>query len=92
MRLVEQEFRQRFVNLNVEPTAGRPRSSRSWPSHLEDRYEELLANGGEKQDAQRLALAELLASNLLTRELSLVERRAPQESVVLGGWSTLLGR
>ena len=49
-----------------------------------DRYEELLANGATKEDAWRTTLEELKQSDLLARELSMVERKVGQEPVVLG--------
>jgi putative ABC transport system permease protein len=53
-------------------------------AHLEDYYTELLAGGATEAEAYRQALAELNASEILTRELRYIERQAMPEPVVLG--------
>ncbi|HVG30112.1 MAG TPA: ABC transporter permease [Pyrinomonadaceae bacterium] len=52
--------------------------------HLDDRYEELLSAGATAERAYRAALDELTESELLTKELRHVERRADAGRVVLG--------
>ena len=53
--------------------------------HLEDRYLELLALGETKEEAYRVAQAELMDEELLTQELRCVERSVAHEQLVLGG-------
>jgi predicted permease len=52
--------------------------------HLEDYYGELLAAGIGPAEAERRALSELRERETLRRELCRVERRAPQDPIVLG--------
>lgn len=52
--------------------------------HLEDRAEELRAQGATVQEARIATLAELGDSELFAPELRRVERSVPQEPVVLG--------
>jgi putative ABC transport system permease protein len=51
--------------------------------HLDDRYQELLANGESATDAERLTLADL-SENELFSELERVERRTSSEPIVAG--------
>ena len=51
--------------------------------HLDDHYQELLADGVSDADAEQLALAEL-SENDLFRELERVERKTPPEPIVIG--------
>jgi putative ABC transport system permease protein len=51
--------------------------------HLDDRYQELLADGASASDAKRLILAEL-SENELFSELQGVERTTPSEPIVTG--------
>jgi len=51
--------------------------------HLDDRYQELLADGASDTDAERLTLAEL-SENELFSELQRVERKTPSEPIVTG--------
>jgi predicted permease len=53
--------------------------------HAEDRYRELLSGGATEADAYRIALDELTAHELLSTELSTVERSNAPEPAVLGG-------
>src|SRR5213595_1390573 len=52
--------------------------------HLQDRYEQELSRGATEEEAQRELLEELNAPELLERELKQVERRVPQNPVVMG--------
>ena len=52
--------------------------------HLQDRYEQELIRGATEEEAQRALLEELNAPELLGRELKQVERRVPQNPVVMG--------
>src|SRR5262245_19265359 len=47
--------------------------------HLQDSYQELLAAGSPKQDAERLCLAELADASTLIQDLERNELRAPAE-------------
>src|SRR5438105_12446485 len=52
--------------------------------HLQDRYEQELSRGATEEEAQRELLEELNAPEVLDRELKQVERRVPQNPVVMG--------
>ena len=52
--------------------------------HLDDRYEDLLAEGANEDEAYRGALAELSESELWAEELRNVERQVDPEAIVLG--------
>src|SRR2546430_8016816 len=52
--------------------------------HLQDRYEQELSRGATEEEAKRESLEELNAPELLERELKQVERRVPQNPVVMG--------
>ena len=52
--------------------------------HLQDRYEHELSRGATEEEAKRESLEELNAPELLDRELKQVERRVPQNPVVMG--------
>ena len=79
----KEEIRQRLADLRLAPTRD-AEIVEELAQHIEDRYEELLASGVTEVEASRTALAELSESDLLPRELQLVERRASVEPVVLG--------
>jgi putative ABC transport system permease protein len=51
--------------------------------HLDDRYQELLADGASETDAETLILAEL-SENELFRELQRVQHKTPSEPIVTG--------
>jgi putative ABC transport system permease protein len=51
--------------------------------HLDDRYQELLAEGTSDIDAEQLTLADL-SENELFRELKTVEHKTPPEPIVIG--------
>ncbi|MCM3871066.1 MAG: ABC transporter permease [Pyrinomonadaceae bacterium] len=78
----EVEIRQRMAGLELSP----PREAEiveELAQHLEDRYEELLAQKPAPAAAFQLALAELNESELLVRELRRVERRVAPEPIGL---------
>jgi putative ABC transport system permease protein len=52
--------------------------------HVEDRYQDLLADGFTEAEASQTALAELRHSGLLAQDLQRVERPVPQEPAMLG--------
>ena len=53
-------------------------------AHLNDRYAEFLAGGATADEAERRTLAELSDPDLLSRELTRVERQITSEPVFLG--------
>src|SRR2546423_7532035 len=77
------ETRKRLAGLNLTP-AREAEITEELSQPLEDRYEELLADGARKEEVCRAALDELSESQMLARELKQVERRAPAEQIVLG--------
>jgi len=79
----KQEIRQRLARLRLEPTR-EAAIIEELAAHLEDYYTELLASGATEAEAYRQALAELNASEILTRELRRVERQITPEPIVLG--------
>jgi len=52
--------------------------------HLEDRYQEMLARGVTRDEAERAARAELNDGQLLVRELNRIERKFGAEPIALG--------
>ena len=86
------EIRRRLANLKLDP-AREAAIVEELAQHLDDYYEELLANGSTQAEAERKTLADVSGSELLARELRRVERPAPQESVLLGSnrRNTMLG-
>src|SRR5262249_56106055 len=83
MREWYEEISQLLAKLNLEP-AREAAIVREISQHLDDCYLESLAGGATPADAERRALAELGASDLLQRELRRVERPSPQEPILLG--------
>ena len=83
MREWDEEISQLLANLKLEP-AREAAIVREISQHLDDCYQELLANGVTPADAERRTLAELNESELLQRELRRVERPSPQEPIVFG--------
>src|SRR5687767_5245380 len=82
----KKEIRERLAGLRLAPTRAAEIVEES-AQYLEDCYEELLANGTTPKDAWRATLKGLEGldeSDLLTRELSKVERKVSQEPVVWG--------
>jgi macrolide transport system ATP-binding/permease protein len=79
----KQEIRRRLANLKLE-AAREGEIVEELSQHLEDHYAESLASGAAPEDAYRAALIELSDSEILQRELRIVELQVQQESVVLG--------
>jgi hypothetical protein len=77
------EIRWRLAQLKLEPTR-EAAIIEELAQHLDDYYEELLASGVARAEAERQTLAELRSSELLARELRCVERQAVPEPIVLG--------
>jgi len=78
-----EEIRGRLADLKVEPTR-EAEIIEELGQHLEDRYEELLANGATPAQAERLVLAEIREHESLARELRRVELQVTQEPIILG--------
>jgi putative ABC transport system permease protein len=78
----EKEIRRRLTRLKLAPTR-ESEIVEELAQHLDDRYQELLADGDSDTDAETLILAEL-SENELFRELHTVERKTPSEPIVTG--------
>ena len=83
MRDWKKEIRQRLAILKLAP-ARESEIVEELAQHLDDRYQELLADGTSRADAERLTLAELSENELFVRELQKVERKQPSEPIVTG--------
>lgn len=68
-----EEIRQRLANLRLAPTR-EAEIVEELAQHLDDRYEELQADGATEADAFQTALAELTESDSWLRELRRIER------------------
>ena len=77
----KKEIRQRLARLKLAPTR-ESEIVEELAQHLDDRYQELLADDISGADAERLTLAELSEDELVARELRRVERKAPPEPIV----------
>lgn len=80
----KEEIRQQLKTLRLAPTR-EAEIVEELAQHIDDRYEDLLANGMTELEASRAALADLKGSSLLMRELRRLERPVSQDSVILGG-------
>ena len=78
----DKEIRHRLARLKLAPTR-ESEIVEELAQHLDDRYQELLADGVSETDAERLILAEL-SQNELFSELKRVERKTPSEPIVTG--------
>ncbi len=78
----EIEIRRRLNRLKLAPTR-ESEIVEELAQHLDDRYQELLADGTSDTDAETIILAEL-SENELFRELRSVERKTPPEPIVSG--------
>lgn len=79
----KKEIRERLTGLRLAPTR-EAEIVEELAQYLEDCCEELLANGATSEDAWHTTLEGLNESELLTRELTKVERPVSQEPVVFG--------
>jgi macrolide transport system ATP-binding/permease protein len=79
----KQEIRRQLAKLKLAPER-EAEIVEELAQHLEDRYDELLSAGTTEQEASRVALLELSESDVLIKELKLVERPAVTEPVALG--------
>ena len=85
------EIRKHLIGLRLEPTR-EAEIVEELAQHLDDRYEELLAQGATEQEARLAVLAELTGNEMLLRELGQVERVIRHESVVFGAAAERAGR
>ncbi|HEX5084675.1 MAG TPA: ABC transporter permease [Blastocatellia bacterium] len=83
MREWDEEISQLLSKLNLEP-AHEAAIVKEISQHLDDCYQESLANGATPSEAERRTLNELGAVETLQRELRRVERPSPPEPIVLG--------
>ena len=79
-----QEILRRLASLKLPP-AREAEIVEEVGQHLEDRYQELVADGATEEEARRVALEELSDEDLLARGLRRVEQEATQEPSVPGG-------
>ncbi|HEX5732145.1 MAG TPA: ABC transporter permease [Blastocatellia bacterium] len=79
----EGEIRKRLAGLKIEPTR-EAEIVEEMAQHLDDRFEELSAAGATEEEARRGALGELCGNEVLSSELSKVERAVTSEPVVFG--------
>jgi putative ABC transport system permease protein len=77
------EITKRLARLNLDP-AREAEIVEELSQHLDDRYEELLSDGADEAHAYRTALDELTGSELLTKGLRQVERRADPNRIAVG--------
>lgn len=77
----KREIRRRMARLKLAP-ARESEIVEELAQHLDDRYQELLADGASATDAERSILAELNENELF--ELQRVERMTPSEPIVTG--------
>src|SRR5437763_17034046 len=77
------EIKARLAGLSLSP-ARELEIIDEFSQHLQDRYEQELSRGTTEEEAQRELLEELNAPELLDGELKQVERRGPQNTVVIG--------
>ena len=74
----KKEIRRRLAKLNLAPTR-ESEIVEELAQHLDDRYQELLADDMSGAEAERLTLAELSENELFARELQRIERNTPPE-------------
>jgi predicted permease len=79
----KEEIRQRLASLKLAP-AREAEIVEELSQHLKDYYAELRAGGATPEEALRVALAELGASESLAQELQRLERPVEQEPIVFG--------
>jgi putative ABC transport system permease protein len=79
----KEEIRKKLATLKLAP-AREAAIVEELAQHLDDCYEELLADGASEDEAYRAALAELSESEVWAQELRRVERQVAPEPIVLG--------
>jgi putative ABC transport system permease protein len=83
MRDWKAEVRARLAGLSLSPVR-ELEIIEELSHHLQERYEQEQSRGATEEEAQREVLEELDAPELLGREFRRVERRVPQNPVVMG--------
>src|ERR1044071_7540331 len=79
----KKEIGQRLAGLKLAP-AREAEIVEELAQHLDDRYQELLADGTSDTVAERLTRDELSENELFARELQKIERKTPREPIVTG--------
>jgi putative ABC transport system permease protein len=79
----KKEIRKRLAGLSLSP-AREAEIVEELSQHLEDQYEQAVAQGASDEEARRAVLAELNENDLLAPGLKRVERRVPLEPLVMG--------
>ena len=80
----KEEIRESLAALGLKPTR-ESEIVEELAQHINDRYEELLADGAAKEEATSSALAEFLENDLLVSELGRVERPPLLREPVISG-------
>src|SRR5262245_25254987 len=83
MREWKLEIRNRLAGLKLEPTR-ETEIAEELTQHLEDRYQELRADGASSEQASRAVFEELSDNKFLAEQLRRVERQVASEPVILG--------
>jgi putative ABC transport system permease protein len=79
----QKEIRKRLTGLSLSPVR-EAEIVEELSQHLEDQYEQAVAQGASDEEARRAVLAELNENDLLAPGLKRVERRVPLEPLVMG--------
>jgi predicted permease len=77
------EIRARLAALSLSPTR-EAEIVEELSQHCEDQYEQALSRGATEEEARQAVLLEINEANVLAGELKRVERRVPQNPVVMG--------
>ncbi|HEV2842283.1 MAG TPA: ABC transporter permease [Chthoniobacterales bacterium] len=80
----KEEIRKRLASLNLSPTR-ETEIVEELSQHLEDQYEQALRAAATEEEAREAVLRELNENDLLALELKRIERRVPQNPVVVMG-------
>jgi len=80
----KEEIRKRVAALNLSPTRENE-IVEELSQHLEDQYEQALQGAATEDEAHQAVLRELNENDLLAPELKRIERRVPQNPVVVMG-------
>lgn len=83
MNARKREIRTWLAGLDLSPTR-EAEIAEELEQHVEDAYQDLLADGHSEADAARIALSDLRESGLLIDGLKRVERPTPSEPSVIG--------
>ncbi|MEY2563052.1 MAG: hypothetical protein QOH88_1245 [Verrucomicrobiota bacterium] len=77
------EIRARLSTLSLSPTR-EAEIVEELSQHCEDQYEQALSRGATEEEARAGVLLEINEANVLAGELKRVERRMPQDPVIMG--------